>query len=108
MLKILVALSAFFSFLIASDDALGNFDKNFSASSQLQKKELYEDVRQAYMRAILSGDEETQKRALERPISGAGVLKIDASDYVNDLNELNGAKAAPAQPVDDIDDNVPF
>ncbi|WP_295147094.1 N-acetylmuramoyl-L-alanine amidase [uncultured Campylobacter sp.] len=99
MLKILVALSAFFSLLIASGDALGNFDKNFSASSQLQKKELYEDVRQAYMRAILSGDEETQKRALERLISGAGALKIDASDYVSDLNELNGAKAAPAQPV---------
>ena len=99
MLKILVALSAFFSFLIASGDALGNFDKNFSASSQLQKKELYEDVRQAYMRAILSGDEETQKRALERLISGAGALKIDASDYVSDLNELNGAKTAPAQPI---------
>lgn len=107
MLKILFALWLFATSLLAALPAeIADFDDNFTISPKSVQKEMFAELKNLYVKAIIYDQSELKKQVLPRLIMAAKALKMDYEWYEKDLAKLTGAplkkstsdKASPQAP----------
>ena len=80
-------------FAASAKQELDSAKKNLYSSSKDRQFQAYDTYKRHYIKALINGDVETQKRCLDGICIAGKKLRIDVSDYKNKRSKLESKKA---------------
>ena len=80
-------------FAASTKQELDSAKKNLYSSSKDRQFQAYDTYKRHYIKALINGDVETQKRCLDGICIAGKKLRIDVSDYKNKRSKLESKKA---------------
>lgn len=88
MIKNLLAILLFLSTIFANT-TFENFDKNFKNAPKQTKQKIHNELKNLYVKSLVSNDLELQKGTLNRLIISSKTLNLNANEYQKDLAQLS-------------------
>ena len=88
MLRFFISFTLFLAIISnLNADAITAFDKNFTNTSKVGKMKIYNDLKGAYIKAVINNKETQKRQALIRLVKACKALNLDYSSYEKELNK---------------------
>lgn len=88
MLRFFIAFTLFLTIISnLNADAITVFDKNFTNTNRVGKMKIYNDLKGAYIKAVINNKETQKRQALIRLVKACKALNLDYSSYEKELNK---------------------
>lgn len=88
MLRFFIAFTLFLAIISnLNADAITAFDKNFTNTNRVGKMKIYNDLKGAYIKAVINNKQTQKRQALIRLVKACKALNLDYSSYEKELNK---------------------
>lgn len=88
MLRFFISFTLFLAIITnLNADAITAFDKNFTNTNRVGKMKIYNDLKGAYIKAVINNKQTQKRQALIRLVKACKALNLDYSSYEKELNK---------------------